>query len=130
MWRNVPIWHPSWAAAMKRPNGWRKPFANMDRHIAPDGSQPEELKRAEPWQYSVYTLQAWGYLVHLAERMGDKNYRYRKTPAGASIQKAVDYLLPYRANPETWPWQGSRANTPLPAIFEPEQAGRPQRKCS
>ena len=105
-------------------------FANMDRHIAPDGSQPEELKRAEPWQYSVYTLQAWGYLVHLAERMGDKNYRYRKTPAGASIQKAVDYLLPYRANPETWPWQGSRANTPLPAIFEPEQAGRPQRKCS
>ena len=33
-------------------------FANMDRHIAPDGSQPEELKRAEPWQYSVYTLQA------------------------------------------------------------------------
>jgi hypothetical protein len=102
----------------------------MDRHIAPDGSQPEELKRAEPWQYSVYTLQAWGYLVHLAERMGDKNYRYRKTPAGASIQKAVDYLLPYRANPETWPWQGSRANTPLPAIFEPEQAGRPQRKCS
>ena len=105
-------------------------FANMDRHIAPDGSQPEELKRAEPWQYSVYTLQAWGYLVHLAERMGDKNYRYRKTPAGASIQKAVAYLLPYRANPETWPWQGSRANTPLPAIFEPEQAGRPQRKCS
>ena len=105
-------------------------FANMDRHIAPDGSQPEELKRAEPWQYSVYTLQAWGYLVHLAERMGDKNYRYRKTPAGASIQKAVDYLLPYHAYPETWPWQGSRANTPLPAIFEPEQAGRPQRKCS
>ena len=102
----------------------------MDRHIAPDGSQPEELKRAEPWQYSVYTLQAWGYLVHLAERMGDKNYRYRKTPAGASIQKAVDYLLPYRSAPETWPWQGSRANTPLPAIFEPEQEGRPQRKCS
>lgn len=51
--------------------------------------------------------------------MGDKNYRYRKTPAGASIQKAVDYLLPYRANPETWLRQGSGANTPLPAIFEP-----------
>lgn len=62
--------------------------------------------------------------------MGDKNYRYRKTPAGASIQKAVDYLLPYRSAPETWPWQGSRANTPLPDIFEPEQEGRPQRKCS
>ncbi len=80
-------------------------FANMDRHIAPDGSQPEELKRAEPWQYSVYTLQAWGYLVQIAERMGDKNYRYRKTAAGASIQKAADYLLPFRTHPEAWPWK-------------------------
>lgn len=93
-------------------------FANMDRHIAPDGSQPEELKRAEPWQYSVYTLQAWGYLVQIAERMGDNNYRYRKTAAGASIQKAADYLLPFRTHPEAWPWKGSRAGTPLPAIFE------------
>ena len=96
-------------------------FANMDRHIAPDGSQPEELKRAEPWQYSVYTLQAWGYLVQIAERMGDKNYRYRKTAAGASIQKAADYLLPFRTHPEAWPWKGSRAGTPLPAIFEPSR---------
>jgi len=96
-------------------------FANMDRPIAPDGSQPEELKRAEPWQYSVYTLQAWGYLVQIAERMGDKNYRYRKTAAGASIQKAADYLLPFRTHPEAWPWKGSRAGTPLPAIFEPSR---------
>ncbi|WP_297667686.1 alginate lyase family protein [uncultured Akkermansia sp.] len=69
-------------------------------------------------------------MAHLAERMGDKNYRYRKTAAGASIQKAVDYLLPYRANPETWPRQNSGANTPLPAIFEPAQTGGTQRKRS
>lgn len=98
-------------------------FANMDRHIAPDGSQPEELKRAEPWQYSVYTLQAWAYLVRAAERTGDKNYRYRKTPAGASIQKAADYLLRFRSNPEAWPWKGTRVGTPLPGIFEPARPG-------
>lgn len=98
-------------------------FANMDRHIAPDGSQPEELKREESWQYSVYTLQAWAYLVRAAERTGDKNYRYRKTPAGASIQKAADYLMPFRANPKAWPWKGTRTGTPLPDIFEP---GRPE----
>lgn len=96
-------------------------FANMDRHIAPDGSQPEELKRAEPWRYSVYALQAWASLVRVAERMGDKNYRYRKTAAGASIQQAADYLLPFRANPEAWPWKGSKAGGPLPAIFEPSR---------
>lgn len=94
-------------------------FAKMDQHIAPDGTQPEELKRAEPWQYSVYTLQAWAYLVRLAERMGDKNYRYKKTPAGASIQKAVDYLMPFRTNPKAWPWKGTKVGTPLPAVFEP-----------
>ena len=77
-------------------------FANMDRHIAPDGSQPEELKRAEPWQYSVYTLQAWGYLVQIAERMGDKNYRYRKTAAGASIQPACSHLTANLELLTTW----------------------------
>lgn len=110
MWRNAPL--ASFLGRSHEAAQWlAEAFANMDRHIAPDGSQPEELKRAEPWQYSVYTLQAWGYLVHLAERMGDKNYRYRKTPAGASIQKAVDYLLPYHANPETWPWQMAPGQT-------------------
>lgn len=98
-------------------------FANMDRHIAPDGSQPEELKRAEPWQYSVYTLRAWAYLVRAAERTGDKNYRYRKTPDGASIQKAADYLLPFRATPKAWPWKGTKTGTPLPAPFEPDRPG-------
>lgn len=98
-------------------------FANMDRHIAPDGSQPEELKRAEPWQYSVYTLQAWAYLVRAAERTGDKNYRYRKTPAGASIQKAADYLLPFRTNPKAWPRKGTKTGTPLPAPFEESGPG-------
>lgn len=98
-------------------------FANMDRHIAPDGSQPEELKRAEPWQYSVYTLQAWAYLMRAAERTGDKNYRYRKTPSGASIQKAADYLLPFRATPKAWPWKGTKTGTPLPAPFEPDRPG-------
>lgn len=98
-------------------------FANMDRHIAPDGSQLEELKRAESWQYSVYTLQAWAYLVRAAERTGDKNYRYRKTPDGASIQKAADYLLPFRANPKAWPWKGTKTGTPLPAPFEPDRPG-------
>lgn len=101
-------------------------FANMDRHIAPDGSQPEELNRAESWQYSVYTLQAWAYLIRAAERTGDKNYRYRKTPAGASIQKAVDYLTPFLTNPGAWPWKGSRPGTSLPpGIFEPS---RPEKK--
>lgn len=105
-------------------------FANMDRHIAPDGSQPEELKREESWQYSVYTLRAWAFLVRAAERMGDKNYRYRETPAGASVQKAADYLMPFRTNPESWPWKGAKPRTPLPDIFElsrpsGEKQGRP-----
>lgn len=89
-------------------------FANMDAHCRMTGSQPEELKRAEPWQYSVYTLQAWGYLVQIAERMGDKNYRYRKTAPGLSIQKAADYLrrVPYPSGSVAL--EGSRAGTRFP----------------
>lgn len=96
----------------------KEAFDNMDGHIAPDGSQPQELKRAEAWQYSVYSLQAWGYLVRVGERMGDKEYRYRQTPAGASIQKAADYLLQFRSDPQSWPWTGSKVGSPLPAVFE------------
>ncbi|MFR4417130.1 MAG: alginate lyase family protein [Akkermansia sp.] len=93
---------------------WLAEAANMDRHIAPDGSQPEELKRAEPWQYSVYTLQAWGYLVQIAERMGDKNTVTGKRPP-ASIQKAgLPPAVPYPSGSVAL--KGSRAGTPLPAI--------------
>ena len=96
-------------------------FARLDEHIAPDGHQPKEVTRAEGWQYSVYALRAWGYLVLLAERLGDKNYRYQESPQGTSIQKAVDYLLPFRENPKAWPWKGTKVGTPLPSLFEPKE---------
>ena len=48
MWRNVPIWHPSWAAAMKRPNGWRKPSPTWTDTSLPTDPSPKNSNGRNP----------------------------------------------------------------------------------
>ena len=74
--------------------------------IAPDGSQPEELKRTKGMGYSFYNLDAMLLIAALSEKLGIKNYWETDSERGTCVIKsAVDYLYPYVINPESFPYQ-------------------------
>ena len=55
MWRNAPIWHPSWAAAMKRPNGWQKPSPTWTDTSLPTDPSPKNSNGRNPGN-TAFTL--------------------------------------------------------------------------
>ncbi len=70
------------------------------RQIRPDGSQPLELERAEPFYYLLYHLAALFKLATRAEHAGVDLWRY-ETDRGAGIRKALDYVVPHLEDPST-----------------------------
>ena len=72
------------------------------RQIQPDGSQPEEIRRVDGLGYSAFNLEAQGHIARLAAGLGFDLWNYA-APNGASLRRAVDFLRPYNAKPETWP---------------------------
>jgi len=76
-------------------------------HIKPDGSQPQELRRTKSWDYSIYNLQALVRLAQIAEHTGTSDeppvdlWGY-VSKDGASLKAAIDFLVPYALEPESW----------------------------
>ena len=62
--------------------------------FAPDGSQPLELDRTRPWNYTSMNLQGWVQLAVLARHVGVDLWNYN-TPDGRGLRKAVVWLQPY-----------------------------------
>ncbi|MBF9223864.1 alginate lyase family protein [Hymenobacter ruricola] len=62
--------------------------------FAPDGSQPLELARTRPWNYTSMNLQGWQRLALLAQRVGLDLWHYR-TPDGRGLRPAVEWFRPY-----------------------------------
>jgi hypothetical protein len=79
--------------------------------IEPDGSQPLELARTRSWSYSVMNLTAMFHLATLGDIAGVDLWNYR-SDSGASIGRALDYLLPFVGNMKAWNYtQISRSET-------------------
>jgi hypothetical protein len=70
--------------------------------IAADGSQPQELARTRSWHYSTFDLVAYTRLADIGRHVGVDLWAYRG-PAGQSLAKAVDYLLPAATAAAPWP---------------------------
>lgn len=68
--------------------------ALMASQIEPDGKQPLELERTNALSYSIFHLKAWFMLSTQAENLGIDLWHYQ-TADGRSIEKALDFLLPY-----------------------------------
>ena len=77
----------------------------LDVQLAPDGSQPLELARTRPFDYSVFNLCALCRLASFGDDLGI-DLRAHRTPGGASLGDAVAYMRRYAEAPETWPWGG------------------------
>ena len=111
--------HPSWlsanliaTAAFTGRQTLLKQIATTAHHrrikafIEPDGSQPEELKRATAMGYSFYSLHAMFVFSNIAERNGYPECWSIDSERGECILKrAVDFLYPYVIDPDSFPYQ-------------------------
>lgn len=76
--------------------------------IAPDGHMPEEVVRdgTGTW-YTYFSLSPLTAAVWVAYNMTGENIFELESEGGASIKKAVDYILYYSINPTEWPWHNN-----------------------
>lgn len=74
----------------------------ISEHIAPDGHQPEEMKRKATAHYSCFNLQSWINLAELSSRWGVDLWAH-ETPTGAGLKQAARWLLSHMGKP--WPYE-------------------------
>jgi len=68
--------------------------------IQPDGKQPLELARTHPLAYSFFNLAALARLAEMGETLHVDLWHYT-APSGASLQAAIDYLVPFLSGSHT-----------------------------
>ena len=76
----------------------------LDSQLTKEGEQPLELDRTNGLGYSTMNLQGWFDVAKLAEKAGVDLWKY-KTPNGASIRLALDWLMPYALGEKKWTYQ-------------------------
>jgi hypothetical protein len=69
-----------------------------------NGSFPRELKRTKPYGYSVFNLDAMTTLCQILSTKENDLWNYQ-TKDGKSIKKGIDFLYPYLADKNKWPYQ-------------------------
>jgi len=76
----------------------------IDREIEADGSMPHEIKRGKNgiW-YTYFSLAPLTAACQIAWEARQVNLFHYKGRDGAGIEEALDYLLPYCHNPQSWP---------------------------
>ena len=73
--------------------------------IEPDGRQPLELARTASFGYSHFNLEALFALATLSEHVGVDLWHCRLTNGQYALQTALNFLLPYVADPaKKWPY--------------------------
>lgn len=80
----------------------RRAFERVGQHFAPDGSQPEELKRTQTQHYVAYNLQAWVALATCVGRLGQDLWSYR-APGGSGLVPAALWFLERVGKPWDYP---------------------------
>lgn len=80
------------------------PRRRIDPMIEADGSQPFELVRTKAFGYSVHNLNNFFNVGDKGKKVGVNIFNY-KNVKGGSLQKALDYLIPYIGKEKEWPYQ-------------------------
>ncbi len=82
-----------------------------ERRILPqieaDGSQPRELSRTRSYHYSTMNLKGMFYIALLGDKVG-VTVLSNETEHGQLVKKALDYLIPFMADFEGWPYEQLR----------------------
>jgi hypothetical protein len=75
----------------------------LPNQMAPDGSFPQELRRTKPYGYSIFNLDAMATICETLSTKDDNLWNY-VTADGKSIKKGIEYLFPYIADKNKWPF--------------------------
>lgn len=76
----------------------------LDSQLTKEGKQPLELDRTNGLGYSTMNLRGWFTVATLARKTGTDLWNYTTTE-NASLQKALDWLLPYATGEKKWEYQ-------------------------
>jgi hypothetical protein len=71
--------------------------------LAANGTEPLEIVRTRSWHYSIFNLTALTRLALIGEKVGVDLWTYT-SPAGGSIFKSVNYLIPFETSGAKWPY--------------------------
>jgi hypothetical protein len=75
----------------------------LPNQMATDGSFPQELRRTKPFGYSIFNLDAMSTICQTLSNSQDNLWMYQ-TPDGKSIRRGIEFLYPYVANKNKWPY--------------------------
>ncbi|MDZ7373754.1 MAG: alginate lyase family protein [candidate division KSB1 bacterium] len=84
--------------------------------IQSNGSCPQEEARTRSLSYSAMNLDGFTVICRLARNWGSDLYSF-ELPNGASVRRAIDYLLPYLVRPATWTKEQITPFVPTRRIF-------------
>lgn len=68
-----------------------------------DGRQPQELRRTKALHYSLLNLAGLIKLANVGKHIGIDLWNYT-TPRGATLEKSIDFLIPYIEKKQIWPY--------------------------
>ena len=71
--------------------------------MAADGSFPQELRRTKPYGYSLFNLDAMAMVCQILSTRDDDLWRFKLTD-GRSISTGMEFLVPYIADKQKWPY--------------------------
>ena len=77
------------------------PRKRIARQIKPDGTQPHELARTQPWRYSLFNLEALFDAAALGDSLAIDLWNF-ETPDKRSIRAALDWLIPFATGEKQW----------------------------
>jgi hypothetical protein len=72
------------------------------RCIKPNGEQAEELERTKGLHYCVFNMSAMSVLARIGEQLSVDLWHY-KTDDGRSLQRGLEFVLPYLLREKEWP---------------------------
>ncbi|RZK43260.1 MAG: alginate lyase [Pedobacter sp.] len=75
----------------------------LPQQMEKDGSLPLELKRTKPYGYSIFNLDAFATICQILSTKEDNLWTYT-TQSGLGIKVGIEFLHPYLADKETWPY--------------------------
>jgi hypothetical protein len=76
----------------------------LPNQMAADGSFSKEIRRTKPYGYSIFNLDAMTMVCQILSTKENDLWNYQTTDS-KSIKKGIDFLYPYLADKNKWPFQ-------------------------
>jgi hypothetical protein len=76
----------------------------LPSQMAEDGSFPLELRRTKPYGYALFNMDAFAIVAQILSTSEDNLWAF-ETPDGKSLRKGMEFIYPYIADKNSWPYE-------------------------